>query len=197
MIALSREFPSLFGEPAITAVDPAIFTLRYFADCLGCAFCGDRCCEHGVDIDWANMEALRMLGPDFAAFIGVPPQEWFTPGLTHDAEFPSGAYARTEVRDGKCVFAQKSGRGCRIHAYCARAGLDYHLYKPLVSILFPLTFERGALVPAAEMADGTLVCGGDGPTLYEAGRGELLYYFGEAFVSELDSLVPFRPGMPR
>jgi len=188
MIALSREFPSLFGAPAITTVDPRIFTQRYFARCLDCNFCNDQCCDHGVDIDWANMETLRTLGPSFASTIGVPPQEWFTPELIHDPEFPSSAHARTQVRDGKCVFAEKNGRGCRIHAYCLANGLDYHLYKPLVSILFPLTFEQGALVPATEILDGTLICAGDGPTLYEAVRPELAYYFGEAFVTELDAI---------
>lgn len=189
MIVLSREFPALFGAPAITAVDPAIFRYRYFANCLDCDYCKDRCCDHGVDIDWANMEALRMLGEDFVSFIGVPRRDWFTPGLTHDPEFPSGAHARTQTRDGKCVFAEKNGRGCRIHAWCLKEGLDYHLYKPLVSILFPLTFEHGALVPATEILDGTLVCAGEGPSLYEAVRPELAYYFGETFVTELDGLA--------
>lgn len=189
MIFLSREFPSLFGAPAITAVDPAIFTYRYFAECLACDFCADKCCEHGVDIDWANMEALRMLGPDFAANIGAGPSAWFAPGLTHDPEFPSGAHGRTAVRDGACIFLNRQTRGCRIQAWCLAKGLDYHLYKPLVSILFPLTFENSTLMPATEILDGTLVCAGDGPTLYEAVRGELRYYFGEAFVAELDGFA--------
>jgi hypothetical protein len=190
VITLSREFPSIFGAPAITVVDPRIFILRYFADCLGCKTCADQCCQYGVDIDWANMETLRTLGPSFAAFIGVPPQEWFTPEIVHDPEFPSSAHARTALRDGRCVFAETKGRGCRIHAYCLAHGLDYRLYKPLVSILFPLTFEPGALMPAAEILDGTLICAGDGPTLYEAVRPELLVYFGEAFVTEVDGLTP-------
>ncbi len=189
MIALSREFPSIFGAPAITTVDPRIFTLRYFAECLACSTCADQCCQYGVDIDWANMETLRTLGPGFAAYIGVPPQAWFTPEIVHDPEFPSSAHARTALRNGKCVFAEPDGRGCRIHAYCLEKGLDYHLYKPLVSILFPLTFEQGALVPANEILDGTLVCAGEGQTLYSAARPELLYYFGEAFVAEVDAVA--------
>ncbi|MDR3526017.1 MAG: hypothetical protein P4L57_01975 [Rhizomicrobium sp.] len=189
MIALSREFPSIFGAPAITVIDPRIFTLRYFAECLACNHCADQCCQYGVDIDWANMETLRTLGPGFAEFIAVPPQEWFTAELVHDPEFPSSAHARTTLRNGKCVFAETNGRGCRIHAYCEAHGLDYHLYKPLVSILFPLTFEQGALLPASEVLDGTLVCSGSGQTLYKAARPELLAYFGEAFVAEVDTLA--------
>ncbi len=186
MIALSREYPSIFGAPSIHSVDERIFTLRYFARCLACDFCHDACCNHGVDIDWANMEALRTLGSDFAEFIGVPPQAWFTETVVHDPEFPSGAQARTQTRDGKCVFADRSSRGCRIHAWCVERGLDYHLYKPLVSILFPLTFEYGALMPSSELLDATLVCSGTGESLYGGVRDELTYYFGEAFVTELD-----------
>jgi hypothetical protein len=189
VIALSREFSSIFGAPAITVVDPRIFSLRYFADCLSCSTCADQCCQYGVDIDWANMEALRTLGPRFAAYIDVPPRDWFTPEIVHDPEFPSGVQARTALHQGRCVFAEARGRGCRIHAYCLANGLDYHLYKPLVSILFPLTFEQGALLPAAEILDGTLACAGAGPTLYEAVRPEILAFFGEAFVAEVDAVA--------
>jgi len=189
MIALSREFPSIFGAPAIHTVDERIFTLRYFARCMDCGFCGDQCCNYGVDIDWANMEHLRSLGRDFEAFVGVPHEAWFTPEIVHDPEFPSGAYARTRSVGGKCVFADRQGRGCRIHAYCLERGLDYHLYKPLVSILFPLTFEYGALVPSPETLDNTLACNGKGETLFNGVRDELLYYFGKGFIAELDALA--------
>jgi len=56
----------------------------------------------------------------------------------------------------------------------------------LVSTLFPLTFEQGVLVAAAELADGSLVCAGEGPTLYEGARDELRHYFGAGLVAELD-----------
>lgn len=189
MIALSRQYKSIFGAPSIHAVDERIFALRYFADCLDCGFCGDACCNHGVDIDWANMEALRTLGPGFADYIGQSQDKWFTGAVVHDPEFPSGAYARTQTRDGKCVFADRRSRGCRIHAWCLQHGLDYHLYKPLVSILFPLTFEYGALVPSGEALDASLVCSESGKSLYAGVRGELAYYFGDAFAAELDALA--------
>ena len=32
-----------------------------------------------------------------------------------------------------------------IHRFCLEEGLDYHTLKPMVSILFPLTFEHGVL----------------------------------------------------
>lgn len=187
MIALSRAYVCRLGAPVIDRVDPRLFTLCYFADCMGCRFCADQCCSYGVDIDAANMAGLRALGPDFERFVGVPPADWFTAALTADAEFPSGAHARTQVVNGKCVFASP-GRGCRIHAWCLQNGLDYHGYKPLVSALFPVTFEQGALVPSPEAVDGSLVCSRSGPTLYAGVRSELAAYFGTDLTAELDAL---------
>lgn len=189
MIALSRGYACGLGAPVIDRVDERIFSLRYFAACLECGFCRDQCCSYGVDIDVANIAALAALGPEFEAFIGAPTGEWFAPERFADAEFPSGAYGRTQTRDGKCVFADRSGRGCRIHAWCLAKGLDYRRFKPLVSMLFPVTFEHGALVPSPETLDGTLACGGEGPSLYHGAREELLYHFGTDFVAELDRLT--------
>ncbi len=62
-----------------------------------------------------------------------------------DHEFPGGAHVRTSVRDGACIFRNAPARGCAIHAYCLEQGLDYHLLKPMVSVLFPVTFEQGVL----------------------------------------------------
>ena len=61
--------------------------------------------------------------------------------------------------------------------------------KPLVSILFPVTFEHGVLMPSTELIDGTLVCGGAGDTLYEGARDELAHFFGSGLVAELDALA--------
>jgi hypothetical protein len=58
----------------------------------------------------------------------------------------------------------------------------------MVSILFPLTFERGVLVPSPEAVDGSLICSGDGPSLYDGVRGELAHFFGEELVAALDTL---------
>jgi hypothetical protein len=66
--------------------------------------------------------------------------------------------------------------------------MDYHELKSLVDCLFPITFADGTLCPADEVTDGTLICADTGPTLYRGLRGELAYYFGEEFVSELDEL---------
>jgi hypothetical protein len=57
-----------------------------------------------------------------------------------------------------------------------------------VSILFPLTFEGGALVASGELEDKSLICVDQGPNVYDGLRGELEWYFGRAFVAELDAI---------
>ena len=188
VLALSRDHPSIFRAPVLRRVDMRIFSLGYFARCMSCGFCNDQCCSYGVDIDADNARKLLAMGDDFKAFVGVPQSEWFTGESVEDAEFPSGRNLRTRTRGSHCVFHSSTGRGCLIHAYCAENGLDYHLYKPMVSILFPLTFNYGVLEPSSEAVDGSLVCAGKGPSLYDGGRGELAYFFGTDLVEELDAL---------
>lgn len=188
MIPLSRPYESVMEGPVLRLVDPAIFRLRYFTRCLDCGFCRDACCDHGVDIDLANAERLKSLPGDFHDRIGAPAGEWFTGEVIADGEFPGGAHVRTRVRNGTCVFRKPHARGCAIHAYCLEKGLDYHRYKPMVSALFPVTFELGVLTASGEAADGTLICGGEGPSLYDGARGELSYYFGDHFIAELDRM---------
>ena len=67
-------------------------------------------------------------------------------------------------------------------------GLDYHDYKSIVDCLFPLVVSDRTLVPADEVDDATLVCSGQGPTLYGALRGELEFYFGPELIEALDAL---------
>jgi hypothetical protein len=174
--------------PVLKAVDPAIFTLRYFVRCLACAFCHDACCDHGVDIDLPNAERLKSLPKDFHDLIAAPASDWFTGDIVKDEEFPGGAHLRTSVRDGGCIFRNPAGRGCAIHTYCLEQGLDYHDYKPMVSALFPVTFEQGVLTASGEALEGSLICAGQGPSLYDGTRSELEYYFGAGLVAELDQL---------
>jgi len=188
VVALAREHPSIFRAPVIRSVNTHIFALRYFTHCMSCGFCGDQCCSYGVDIDADNARKLLALGDGFRAFVGVPDTEWFTDEAVEDVEFPSGRNVRTRTRGSHCVFHRRDGRGCLIHSYCAENGLDYHLYKPMVSILFPLTFNHGVLEPSSEVLDRSLVCSGAGLSLYEGGRAELAYFFGQGLVEELDAL---------
>ena len=188
VVRLSRDYVCVQGAPVIHSVDTDIFALRYFARCMACGFCDDQCCSYGVDIDLGNVVRLAALGEDFSQRIAAPRAEWFTDTLIEDAEFPTGRHMRTQTRDGKCVFLARDKRGCTIHAYALEKGIDYHELKPIVSTLFPATFEHGVLVASSEVVDGSLICGGEGPSVYEGARDELTYYFGAAFVSELDAL---------
>jgi hypothetical protein len=187
--ALTGAYPSRFGQPILNAVDTRIFALRYFRNCLACGFCRDACCEHGVDVDRDNAKRLLELGDAFEAFVGTLRRDWFLDDAVADAEFPSGYVLRTAVKDGRCVFHTKDGRGCKIHAWCLDRDLDYRVLKPMVSTLFPVTFEHSVLVPSTEMLDGTLVCGGAGDTLFEGARDELAYFFGDGLIGELDALA--------
>jgi hypothetical protein len=188
VIALAHAYPCVMGGPVLHAVDPAIFSLRYFTHCLECGFCRDACCDHGVDIDLDNAARLKALPQDFHDRIGAPVTAWFSDEAFMDREFPGGAHLRTAVRSGACIFRNAGGRGCAIHAYCLDRGLDYHDYKPMVSVLFPVTFEQGVLTASGEAADGSLICSGQGPSLYDGARSELGYYFGESLLAELDQL---------
>lgn len=188
ILVLDEEYPSAMGGPVLRAVDPSIFSLRYFTHCMDCGFCRDACCEHGVDVDLGNAARLIALPQDFHDRIAEPQDRWFTAGIVQDGEFPGGEHVRTRVHDGACVFRNEGARGCAIHGYCLEKGLDYHHFKPMVSVLFPVTFEQGVLTASGEATDGSLVCSGDGPSLYDGAREELLYYFGAGLIAELDAL---------
>jgi len=170
-------------------VDDAIFTRRYFGHCMSCGFCGDWCCSHGVDVSVRERDRILSRADEIEPLVRVPRERWFAEHVSEDADFPGGRSTRTAVESGACVFLRRTGRGCTLHALALSAAEDYHDIKPMVSSLFPVTFGGGALVCSEELADGTLVCGGDGPTAYEMARVELRHYFGDAFINELDALA--------
>ena len=154
-----------------------------------CGFCADACCQHGVDVSVVERDRILARAEELAPRVGVQSSAWFERALTVDADFPGGAATRTRVVDGRCVFLQRSTRGCVLHAMSLETGDDYHLLKPMVSALFPVTFGEGILFCSEELEDGTLVCGGEGPTAYEMARSELAYYFGDTLVAELDAIA--------
>lgn len=153
-----------------------------------CSYCHDSCCQYGVDVDAENVARLEAYAPEVERFTGVPRERWFTGEWANDPEFPGGRNTRTSVEDGACVFRNRAGRGCTIHSFALARGVDYHELKPMVSVLFPITFDAGLLHPSAEIDDRSLQCYGDGPTLYRGVRGEIAWYFGSALVGELDAL---------
>lgn len=186
LISLAGRFPTRYGVPVIARVDPTVFTRRYFTHCLQCGFCDDWCCRHGVDVDVLHRDAIHRHADALERYVGVPRTEWFTGEIEEDEEVPGGGATRTAVVEGRCVFLNRAGRGCRLHAFCLERGIDYHDLKSLVDCLFPITFEGDVLCPADEVVDGTLVCLDTGPSLYRGLRDEIRYYFGDALVDALD-----------
>ncbi|HSD30270.1 MAG TPA: hypothetical protein VLB49_00025 [Gemmatimonadales bacterium] len=188
LLALPRAFPSRYGAPVLRSVDPEIFRRQYFTHCLECTFCNDWCCQFGVDVDRYHVDRILAHAAELEAYLGIPRERWFTAEREPDAESPGGETWRTSVMDGACVFLNRSGRGCRLHAFCLERGLDHHELKSVVDGLFPLTFEGGVLCPALEAEENELVCLGTGPTLYRGIREEIRYYFGDELITVLDAL---------
>jgi hypothetical protein len=182
----SRPYPTRWGAPVVDRVDTAIFERRYFMSCMECTYCFDSCCQYGVDVDSENVARLEARAADIEKFTGVPRARWFTDEWVEDREFPGGRQTRTRVEDGACVFRNRKGRGCMLHSYALERGIDYHDVKPMVSALFPLTFDYGLLHPSNEIVDRSLQCIDDGPTLYRGVRDEVDWYFGTELVVELD-----------
>jgi hypothetical protein len=191
--ALSRSYACRWGVPVVDRVDTSIFARTYFVHCLDCSYCHDSCCQYGVDVDVENVARLEARAADIAAHTGVPRERWFTGEWTRDPEFPGGEHTRTRVEDGACVFRNRAGRGCLIHSYAESRGVDYHELKPMVSVLFPITFDHGLLHPSTEIVDRSLQCLDDGPTLYRGVRSEIGWYFGADLVGELDALEKSAP----
>ena len=121
--------------------------------------------------------------------VALPRAHWFVEHVVPDDDFPGGGATRTAIVNGGCVFLRRDARGCALHGFALERGEDYHAIKPMVSALFPVTFGSGALICSEELADGSLICAGEGPTAYEMARSELEYYFGGALVTELDLLA--------
>ena len=168
-------------------MDDLIFTRRYFGHCLRCSFCGDACCTHGVDVSVVERDRILARAGDLEPLVQIGRAHWFVPALEEDSDFPGGFATRTAIVNGACVFLRRDGRGCLIHGALLARGEDYHLLKPMVSALFPVTFGDGALLCSDELHDASLVCAGEGPTAYAMARAELEFYFGAELVAELDA----------
>jgi hypothetical protein len=186
--SLTRAYPTRFGAPVVDRVDSAIFVKRYFMACMECQYCHDSCCQYGADVDVENVARVEAHAEELERYTGVTRDRFWTGEWTDDKEFPGGRQTRTAVEGGACVFRSRRGRGCMLHSFALERGLDYHELKPMVSSLFPVTFDWGLLHPSNEIEDRSLQCVDDGPTLYQGVRGEIEWYFGVELVRELDAL---------
>lgn len=186
VVPLSKEYS--FGNVAISFVQRDIFLKTYFARCLACNFCHDWCCSFGADIDVQNVEKIQQQNDEILPFVRLPEGEWFEEEYTYYEEYVGNEYTRIKTQGTRCAFISKDQRGCGLHRYAISKQMDYHEIKPLVCILFPLSFEEGILLIAPELDDDSLVCAGAGTSVYRSIRSELEYYFGLEFVQELDKI---------
>jgi hypothetical protein len=187
-IKLSKTYASYFGKPVIDRVDNRIFVMHYFGQCLQCPTCKDECCSYGVDIDIENIQRLQSYTDELEQFSGIDREKWFQRSLTADLDYPGGLFTRIQTEDGHCLFLDTVNRGCIIHRFCMDKSIDYHLLKPIVSCLFPVTFNKGLLQPMLEIEEQSLICQHSGMSLYHGVRGDLKYYFGDEFLEELDQI---------
>jgi Fe-S-cluster containining protein len=188
-VPLSRPYTCTDGAPVIDRVSMDLFAYRYFMRCMSCTFCNDVCCQYGVDVDATNVERIMAAADAIEPLARAPRDQWFTGEWTDDPEYPGGRNTRTAVIDGSCVFLARNARGCVLHSHALTVGRDYHELKPLMSSLFPASFENGLLCVALEVTEKELVCLDQGPTVYEGVRDELGHYFGKELVAELDALA--------
>ncbi len=188
IVPLPRKFVSRHGTPAIDRLDTEIFEYRYFTHCMECSFCHDKCCSWGADVDVENVARLRAVAADFTKYSGIPEARWFADDFSTDAEFPGGRFTRPRIADGACVFRNRTARGCGIHTYCLDRKIDYHDLKPMICTIFPLTFDGGLLHAMTEIKEKSLICQGEGPTIYRGVRDEIEYYFGGDCVRAIDAL---------
>jgi Fe-S-cluster containining protein len=186
IISMSKEYVS--GNMAISFVHRDIFLKKYFARCLECNFCHDWCCSFGADIDIQNVERIQHRKEEILPFIRTSEVEWFDAEYAYYEEYAGNQYTRINPQGPRCVFISKDQRGCGLHRYAISMQMDYHEIKPLVCILFPLSFEEGILLVAPELDDDSLVCSGAGHSAYQSLRNELEHYFGGELVEELDRI---------
>ncbi|MBL8017938.1 MAG: DUF3109 family protein [Ignavibacteria bacterium] len=190
-IKLKNSYPSIHKLPVIHGVDTDIFEITYYMKCMECNFCKDQCCEWGADIDMQNVARLMKYKDELEQFTGIKSDKWFDESEKGtDYEYPGNEYMRTMFDEEKdaCIFLNTKSRGCMIHSFALSKGIDYHEIKPTFCSLFPVTYMDGVLMTPEEIDEGLTACLGEGPTLYQGSRDELLYYFGEGLVAELDAL---------
>ena len=185
---LSRSYAAREGSPVLTHVAPRIFTLTYFQPCMECTFCNDQCCSYGVAVDLPNKARIMEHAAGIRPYTTGAEADWWLDNVCDDPDFPGSRALDTKVVGRGCAFLRPNGRGCGIHAYCLERGIDYHDLKPIYCSLFPLTVDASYLVPSCEVDEKSLKCVDRGTSIYRGSRPEVLFYFGEELVAELDAL---------
>jgi len=182
MIALKSAAKSI----SINEVDESIFSKRYCTQCLDFS-CADACCCYGCQVDIVEKDRILVYAAELEPILGISPSGWFQKQIIRDADYPSGEAVRTRVYNDRCVFYDYRLRGCFLHRFAIEKGMDRHLLKPMVCFLFPLAWEEGCLFVAGLLDE--LPCKEQGVSVFEAQKEELKFYFGDAFVFELQRIA--------
>ncbi len=174
-----------------------VFTKRITDDCMNhrCAMHAtgteklDACCQHGCDVDLFEQHAILGHADDIRGVLraDVPPR-WFDdaePEVDPDAR--SGAFVRTVVHDGGCVFLAHDRRGCAIHRAALERGWEFRDVKPSICQLFPLTYTSDAIVISDDYADYSCAHLANAPTLYRVAREAISHVFGASLVAAMDA----------
>ncbi len=173
---------------SISEVAESIFSQKYSAQCLSCQFCHDACCRYGCDVDGAEVARIMTYQKELEILLKIPAALWFRERKRKDTDYPSGEFRRTQTYHDRCVFYTAEPRGCALHCFALKKGLDPHQLKPMVCFLFPITWEQGRLFLNSLFEE--LPCKNQGRVIFEAQKPELRVYFGREFVSELEKMAP-------
>ena len=173
-----------------------VFTKRVVADCMShaCAMHEtgttklDACCQYGCDVDIAERAKILAHADDIRSVLRpeVKDAAWFETDEEVDPDYPSGRVVRTEVHGGGCIFLAQDRRGCAIHRASLERGWDFRGIKPAICRLFPLSYERDAILIADEYPEYSCAHTG-GPTLYRITRDTLGELFGAELIDAMDA----------
>ncbi|MCX6012259.1 MAG: DUF3109 family protein [Chloroflexi bacterium] len=169
----------------IRIFDETIFSQKYSGKCMDCSYCEDICCSNGCQLDLKEKAKILLYEKELKERLPLPAEKWFLSNIVKDADFPSGAYIKSTVHNGKCIFYDHKNRGCILHRFAVKRNIDWHSIKPMVCILFPITWEGEGLYMSDFLNE--LPCSSTGISIYENQKEEIEYYFVFFLVKELET----------
>jgi hypothetical protein len=194
-------------HPLVRAVEIEIFTLTFAPDCMThrCR-CDDdagkelldACCQHGVDVDLFERDAImkraREIQEVLRAEFRDPSTWWRDDEAEPDDEAPSGTYTRTNRAGpgdaGGCMFLQHDARGCALHRAAVNHRFDPSEIKPAVCRLYPLAWGEGLLGLSDDFSRYSCasVTDRDAPSVWQVSRDAVAEVFGIDLQRKLDRL---------
>ncbi len=165
-------------------IDPKIFTFKFTCNCTG------ECCHYGVYTDLKESKHIIEIKDKIIPLMDdtqpKDPDLWFEEPEDDDS-FESGVAVGTDTYNNKCVFLDKSGL-CTLQKLAGIEGVDKWNYKPLYCVLYPLTVFEDSLTIDDDHMDRLKTCNKNGAniSIYEACKDELLHFFGEDGLAEIE-----------